>query len=275
MDISPATKPKRITRSRRTLFLCASLAVCACLTFSIAAISAPGAGTEGSGSAHSARSATAPSAADSTQDPAALLDAYRHVEVASVSDAIEQLLGRRNYLSHRFQPLFTARFTGFAVTVRMEKEENHDPHAVDGMLQAIDHGAKNSVYVMSIEDGADMAGMGGLMGTAMQARDFSGAVIDGAVRDTAYLRKIGFPVYATGIAPSTLVGHYKCAGTDIPVAIDGVTINPGDIISADPDGVVIVPRASAEKVLTLAQQLDFKEHSMYPLIEKSKSIEDA
>jgi len=205
--------------------------------------------------------------------PAELLVAFRHVEVASVSDAIEQLLGRRAYLSHRLQPLFPTRFAGYAVTVRMEKQENRDPHAVDGMLQAIDRGEKNSVYVMSIEDGANIADMGGLMGTAMAARDFSGAIIDGAVRDTAYLRKIGFPVYATGIAPSTLVGHYRCTGTQAPVVIDGVTIHAGDIVTADDDGVVIVPRDRAEEVLRLAQQLDFKEHSMYPLIEKTKSIE--
>lgn len=204
-----------------------------------------------------------------------LLEAYRHVEVASVSDAIEQLLGRRMYLSHRMQPLFATRFTGLALTVRLEKWENHDPHALDGMLQAIDLGKPDSVYVMSIEDGTDLAGMGGLMGTAMAARDFSGAIIDGAVRDTAYLKKIGFPVYAKGIAPSTLVGHYRCAGTQIPVVIDGVTIHPGDLITADGDGVVIVPRDRAADILSLAQQLDYKEHSMYPLIEKTKSIEDA
>ena len=208
-------------------------------------------------------------------DPSALLTAYRHVEVASVSDAIEQLLGRKMFLSHRMQPLFLTRFAGYALTVRMEKRENHDARAVDGMLEAIDQGKKDSVYVMSIEDGEDVAGMGGLMGTAMAARDFSGAIIDGAVRDTAYLKKIGFPVYATGFAPSTLVGHYRCAGTQIPIVIDGVTIHPGDIISADSDGVVIVPRGRAMDILILAQQLDFKEHSMYPLIEKTKSVEAA
>jgi len=209
------------------------------------------------------------------RDPAALLDAYRHVEVASVSDAIEQLLGKRMYLSHRMQAFGSPRFTGYAVTVRMEKHENHDAHAVDGMLEAIDRGEKNSVYVMSVEDGADVAGMGGLMGTAMAARGFSGAIIDGAVRDTAYLKKIGFPVYATGITPSTLVGHYKCAGTQVPVVIDGVTIHPGDVITADGDGVAVVPTDRAAEILKLAQELDFKEHSMYPLIEKTKSIEEA
>ena len=204
-----------------------------------------------------------------------LLEAYRHVEVASVSDAIEQLLRRRMYLSHKMQPLFATRFTGLALTVRLDKQESQDAHALDGMLQAIDLGKPDSVYVMSIEDGTDLAGMGGLMGTAMAARNFSGAIIDGAVRDTAYLRKIGFPVYAKGVAPSTLVGHYRCAGTQVPVVIDGVPIHPGDLITADSDGVVIVPRNRAEDILTLAQQLDFKEHSMYPLIEKTKSIEEA
>ena len=225
--------------------------------------------------AASMQAGSAQAAGEAQQNSAALLDAFRHVEVASVSDAIEQLLGKQMYLSHRMRPLFATRFTGYALTVRLVKQENHDPHAVDGMLAAIDKGEKHSVYVMSIEDGADFAGMGGLMGTAMEARDFSGAIIDGAVRDTAYLKKIGFPVYATGIAPSTLVGHYRCAGSQIPVVIDGVSIHPGDIITADSDGVAIVPRARAADVLHLAQQLDFKEHSMYPLIEKSKSIEDA
>jgi len=204
-----------------------------------------------------------------------LLAEYRHVEVASVSDAIEQLIGKRMYLSHRMQPLFPARFVGYALTVRMKKEENTDPHAVDGMLAAIDQGGRDSVYVMSVEDGADIAGMGGLMGTAMAAREFSGAVIDGAVRDTAYLKKIGFPVFASGVAPSTLVGHYRFAGSQTRVVIDGVPVEPGDIIAADNDGVVVVPREHATAVLALAQQLDFKEHSMYAWIEKMKSIEEA
>jgi regulator of RNase E activity RraA len=217
----------------------------------------------------------ASSAADYEHNPSALLDGFRHVEVASISDAIEQLTGRRMYLSHKMRPLFPSRFAGYALTVRLDKKENHDPHALDGMLAAIDHGAKDSVYVMSIEDGADIAGMGGLMGTAMSARDFAGALIDGGVRDTAYLQKIGFPVYATGIVPSTSVGHYRFAGSQIPVDCDGVTVNPGDIVTADNDGVVIVPKAQAVEILLLAQQMDFKEHSMYAWIEKMQSIEDA
>jgi regulator of RNase E activity RraA len=128
---------------------------------------------------------------------------------------------------------------------------------------------------MAVEDGVDIAGMGGLMGTAMAARNFSGAVIDGGVRDVAYLQKIGFPVFALGIVPSTSINHYRFAGANVPVTCDGVTVNAGDFIVADSDGVVVVPRARAAEVLAIAQEMDFKEHSMYGYIEKLKSIEEA
>lgn len=206
---------------------------------------------------------------------AALLDGYRHVEVASVSDAMEKISGQRIFMSHRMRPIFPAKFAGFAVTVKLKKEENHDPDALQGMLGAIDGGGANSVYVMVVDDGIDIAGMGGLMGTAMAARNFSGAVIDGGVRDTAYLQKIGFPVFALGTVPSTSVSHYRFAGANIPVVCDGVPVTAGDIVVADADGVVVVPRAKAADVLVLAQEMDFKEHSMYAYIEKLKSIEEA
>lgn len=221
------------------------------------------------------RAQSNPSAAAKMTD-AELVAEFRHVEVASVSDAIEQILGKRMYLSHHMQPIFTTKFAGFARTVQLKKDEgNQDPTALSGMLEAIDQGSTDSVYVMTVEDGDDIAGMGGLMGTAMAARGYAGAVIDGGVRDVAYLRKIGFPVYAKGIVPSTSVHHYRFGGAQVPVICNGVPVNPGDIISADSDGVVVIPRADAQKVLTLAQQMDFKEHSMYPVIEQLKSIVEA
>jgi regulator of RNase E activity RraA len=205
-----------------------------------------------------------------------LIADFRRVEVASVSDALEQLTGQRMYMSHRMQPLFTTKFAGFAWTVLLKKDEgNSDPAALNGMLAAIDEGSPDSVYVMVVEDGEDIAGMGGLMGTAMAARGYAGAVIDGGVRDVAYLRKIGFPVFATGIVPSTSVHHYRFGGSQIPVICDRVTVNAGDIVVADSDGVVVVPRAKAQEVLNLAQQMDFKEHSMYAVIEQMKSIVEA
>jgi regulator of RNase E activity RraA len=202
-----------------------------------------------------------------------LIAQFRRVEVASVSDAIEQITGKRMYMTHRMQPIFTSKFAGFARTVQLKKDEgNKDPGALNGMLDAIDQGSTDSVYVMALEDGDDIAGMGGLMGTAMAARGYAGAVIDGGVRDVAYLRKIGFPVFATGIVPSTSVHHYRFAGSQVPLMCNGVPVSPGDIVVADSDGVAVVPKAQAQAVLTLAQQMDFKEHSMYAVIEQLKSI---
>lgn len=228
------------------------------------------------GMVRSTASPPSPRPAALPQSDATLLDGFRHVEAASVSDAVEQITGRRMYMTHRMRPIFTSGFAGFAVTVLLKKQEGHQgSQALSGMLSAIDRGTPNSVYVMVVEDGADIAGMGGLMGTAMAARDFSGAVIDGGVRDVAYLRKIRFPVFALGIVPSTSVDHYRFAGANIPVDCDGVTVHPNDIVVADEDGVVVVPRARAAAVLALAQRMDFKEHSMYAYIAKYKSIEEA
>lgn len=221
-------------------------------------------------------SAQEPSAAASNATGGLLLEGFRHVEVASVSDAAEQILGRKIYMSHRMQSIFPAKFAGYAVTVLLKKDEgNKDPNALAGMMAAIDGGAKDSVYVMTVEDGADIAGMGGLMGTTMYSRGYAGAVVDGGVRDIAQLKRIGFPVYALGPVPSTSVGHYKFGGANIPMLCDGVQVQPGDIVAADADGVVVVPRAKAEEILALAQQMDFKEHSMYPIIEKFHSLQEA
>jgi regulator of RNase E activity RraA len=158
---------------------------------------------------------------------AELLDGFRHVEATSVSDALEQVTGEKMYMAHRMRPIFPAKFAGFAVTVALKKESNDNPNALKGMLTAIDSGNTDSVYVMSVEDGVDIAGMGGLMGTAMRARNFSGAVIDGGMRDVAYLNKIGFPVYALGIVPSTSIRHYRFASANTTVHCDGVEVNAG------------------------------------------------
>jgi regulator of RNase E activity RraA len=214
-------------------------------------------------------------AADYTAHPQEMVDAYRHVEAASVSDAMEQLLHEKRYMSHRMQAIFPTKFAGTAVTVLLKHEENRDPDALTGMLKAIDSGGTGSVYVMTVQDGADTAGMGGLMGTAMAARGYAGAVVDGGVRDIPQLKRIQFPVYALGPVPSTSVGHYRFAGADIPITCDGVEVNPGDIIVADQDGVVVVPKAHAADILIKAQALDNSEHSMYPFIEKYHSIVEA
>jgi regulator of RNase E activity RraA len=205
-----------------------------------------------------------------------LIEGLRNVEVASVSDAIEQLYGQKTYMSHEMRPVLTAKFAGPAVTVLLKKDEHKEGSAASqGMLDAIDAAGPGSVYVMVLEDGVDYAGMGGLMATAMKYRGFAGAVVDASVRDTPQIRKLQFPVFSRGVVPSTTINHYRFAGSNIPVTCAGARVNPNDIIVADEDGVAVVPRAHASDILKKAQQLDKTEHTMIPFIEEFKSIKEA
>jgi len=205
-----------------------------------------------------------------------LVEGFRSVEVASVSDAMEQLYGQRNYMSHQMRPLSKTKFAGPAVTVLLKKEEHKEGAAASqGMLDAIDSAPAGSVYVMVLEDGADFAGIGGLMATAMKYRGLAGAVVDGSVRDTPQISKLQFPVFSLGVAPSTTINHYRFAGMNIPVTCAGARVNPGDFITADEDGIAVVPKARAAEVLKKAQELDNTEHTMIPFIEKFHSIKEA
>jgi 4-hydroxy-4-methyl-2-oxoglutarate aldolase len=209
-------------------------------------------------------------------NPASLIEGFKLVEVASVADAIEQLYGKRAYMYHDMRPLDKAKFAGPAVTVLLNREENHDgARVLQGMLDAIDEAAPGSVYVMVVQDGLNYAGIGGLMSTAMKARGLAGAVVDGGARDTPQISKIQFPVFSRSIVPSTTVNHYRFAGKNITVQCGGVEVRPGDIVVADMDGVVVVPAENAAEVLKRAQQLDFTEHSMLPFIERYRSIRSA
>jgi 4-hydroxy-4-methyl-2-oxoglutarate aldolase len=205
-----------------------------------------------------------------------LAEGFRLVEVASVADATEQLYGERAHMSHQMRPLWPAKFAGPAVTVLLKKEEHKDGSAASqGMLDAIDAAPPGSVYVMVLEDGADIAGIGGLMATAMKFRGFAGAVIDAGVRDTPQIRKLQFPVFSRGVVPSTSINHYRFAGVNVPVTCAGMRVSGGDWIVADEDGVAVVAKARAAAVLKKAQELDDTEHRMIPFIEKFRSIREA
>ena len=134
------------------------------------------------------------------------------------------------------------------------------------MLDAIDNAPAGSVYVMSLPDGADFAGIGGLMATAMKFRGLAGAVVDASIRDTPQIKRLQFPVFSRGIVPSTTINHYRFAGVNIPVTCAGMRVNPNDIIVADEDGVVVVPRAKAADVLKKAQELDDTERASLFLV---------
>lgn len=213
-------------------------------------------------------------AVPAAEDP--IVEGFRLAEVASVADAIEQLYGQQAYMHHDMRAVFKTKFAGPAVTVLLKKEEHKEGSAAtQGMIQAIDTSPAGSVYVLVLEDGLGYGAVGGLMATTMKVRGFAGAVVDASVRDLPQIQRIQFPVYSRGVSPGTTVGHYRSVGVNIPVTCAGVTVRPRDIVTADEDGVVVVPYEKAAEVLKKAQELDHTEHSMYPFIERFKSLTEA
>ncbi len=212
--------------------------------------------------------------APAAEDP--LIEGFRQTEVSSVADAIEQLYGRQNYMHHDMRALFKTKFAGPAVTVLLKKEEQKEgTAATQGMIDAIDNSPAGSVYVIVLENGLDIGAVGGLMATTMKVRGLAGAVVDASIRDLPQIQRIQFPIYSRGVSPGTSVGHYRYAGVNIPVTCAGIQVRPKDIIAADEDGVVVVPAEKAGVILKKAQDLDYTEHSMYPFIERFKSLKEA
>ena len=95
---------------------------------------------------------------------------------------------------------------------------------------------------------------GDLLASAMQARGCIGVVVDGGIRDVAFLRNMSLPVVARYRTPAQAIGRWKVTGREIPVQVRGglqdwVTVNPGDTVVADDDGVIVVPQAILGKVI--------------------------
>lgn len=202
-----------------------------------------------------------------------LIEGFGKVAVASVADAVDKVCGHRGYLDHRIKPQINdQRICGPAATVLEVATNEFVPpqHALD----LIDEAPAGSVIVISILDGEpDVAVWGGLMTAGAVANQHAGAVLDGGVRDLVEIRRdYGFPVYARAVSPGTTLGRYKTVASQVPVRVGGVMVNPGDIMVGDVDGVVAVPRAKAEEVLKMAQEIDVRELEQAKLIIAEKSL---
>src|ERR1017187_6545289 len=109
-------------------------------------------------------------------------------------------------MSHEMRPLEKTKFAGPAWTVLMKKEENKEGGAAaEGMLDAIDAPPAGAEDRLSAENGADYAGMGGLMAAGVKFGGLAGAVIDASIRDTPHIKRLQFPVFSRGVVPSTMV----------------------------------------------------------------------
>jgi regulator of RNase E activity RraA len=207
-----------------------------------------------------------------------LIAGFSRSTVASVSDAVDQVVGRRGYMAHDMRPYVAGAFVGRAATalVKPAPPEQATPAlAVKHSVEMIDAASAGEVGVIVMENTLDVAAIGGLMGTAAKARGMAGMVLDGAVRDVAELRALQLPVYARSVSPATAVGRYASVSKQVPVECAGVTVAPGDIVVAGEDGIVIVPKDQAAAVLKRSQEIDARETKMLPFIRQYRSLQKA
>lgn len=119
------------------------------------------------------------------------------------------------------------------------------------------------------------AAWGELFSTASVGRGARGAVIDGLIRDTDKIDKLGkFPVFARGARPTDSLGRVAIREYDVPVCIYGMTVFPGDLIVADSDGVTVVPHARAEEIITKAVEKATTENSARELLLDGGKLRD-
>lgn len=204
-----------------------------------------------------------------------LIEGFKQTTVASVADAVDQIVGQRGFMSHDMQPRIAGAVVGRAVTALLSPAPPEKATAQLSALHSIemiDNAKPGEVGVIVMEGSLDVSALGGLMATTAKAREMAGMVLDGSVRDVAEIRALGLPVYARGVISSSSVGRWASVARQVPVQCAGVIVKPGDIIVAGEDGVVAVPQEKAAEVLKRAQEIDVREAKMVPLIKQYKSL---
>jgi RraA family protein len=175
--------------------------------------------------------------------PASLVAEARKFQASILAD----VAGRRGTLGGRIQPLSKSmKVAGPAFTVEVRPGDNLMIHAALALAQPGD------VIVVDGKGDLSCALTGALMAAHAEKAGIAGFIIDGAVRDTDDCAKGSFPVFAAGANPN---GPLKNSGGRInwPVSVAGTTVNPGDLVVGDADGVVVLPRELAAGVVAGAQ----------------------
>ena len=188
---------------------------------------------------------------------AATVDALGPIGTATVHEAI----GRRGYLGAELRPIQQdIRIAGSAVTVLSHPGDNMMLHA------AVEVCHPGDVLVVATTAPSTHGMFGDLLATSLMVRGVRGLVTDAAVRDTADLRAMGFPVWTR---------HVSCQGTvkatpgsvNVPITLGGEIVTPGDVICADDDGVVVVKRPEADWALERSQARLAKEDQTRAMLE--------
>lgn len=184
---------------------------------------------------------------------------------ALLSDAME----KSQAMHSEIKPVVPIeKIAGPAITARTMVADYLTPVA------AIDYAEPGDVLVIDVRAHRDTAIWGGLASTSCKSRGIAAVIIDGAIRDVAEIRKIQFPVFARAVTPNA--GDCSVLGDiNVPIQCGGVLVNPGDIVVADPDGVVIVPANRAVQVLEKVKKQEEIEEKIRQLMLQGLSCYEA
>jgi 4-hydroxy-4-methyl-2-oxoglutarate aldolase len=178
-----------------------------------------------------------------------------HLYVPAVCDVLDGL-GRRHQAMHqRLRPLDPdhCTFAGRARTVRwMETDyvDQDDPYGME--IAVVDSLRPGDVVIHSTDPAGTNAPWGELMSSVAKVRGAAGCVCDSNVRDCRKIVALQFPVFSAGIRPVDSMGRGRVMDYDVPVRCGDVLVQPGELVFADFDGVVVVPRDVEETALELA-----------------------
>ncbi|SFB53739.1 Regulator of RNase E activity RraA [Amycolatopsis marina] len=177
-------------------------------------------------------------------------DRFSRVTVSSISDSLERMAGAVgvNVVGNSLSALNGRAMVGSAMTVRTRPGDNLVVH------KALDLADPGDVLVIDARGELVNAILGELMAEYAATRGIAGLVVDGAVRDRESISSGQLPVFSKGFSH---LGPYKSGPGEIhgTVTIGGVTVQDGDIIVGDADGVVVVPRARALEALNAAERV--------------------
>ncbi|MBC8585357.1 RraA family protein [Youxingia wuxianensis] len=186
-----------------------------------------------------------------------------HLYVPVVCDILDSLGYRNQAMHQRLRPLDEncCVFVGRARTFRWLETDyivKENPYGKE--IEAMDSLKENDVAIHSTDSAGTNAPWGELMSTAAKMRGAVGCVCDSQIRDCMRIKELGFPVFYTGIRPLDSQGRGLVVDYDVPVRCGDVLVNPGDLVYADFDGVVVVPKEVEAKVFELAREKANKEN---------------
>ena len=182
---------------------------------------------------------------------------------------LADVAGRRGALSGRIGPLAPSmKFAGPALTVEVRPGDNLMIHAAMAIAKPGD------VLVIDGKGDLGSALMGEIMSQQCVALGIAGVVIDGAVRDCEAIRELGFPMYAAGLNPNGPT-KFVPGRLNHPISIGGVSVNPGDLVVGDADGVTVIERDKAAAMLPLAAQKVAMETKRIAEIKSRKALAPA